>query len=220
MVAALCGAAVLATLAACGSDSTTAPPGLATITVTPDTVTLAPGTTQQFTAVGKDGNGNNVTIDPTWGIESGSGSMSGAGLFTAGDGPDTVTVTAKSGSVTGRSTVIVTAGTSVVGDYALQSVDGKAPPDTVVNTGTAIVVFTDGILSLHSDATYKLLFHSTTTTSSGTTPDSSGSTGTYTVNGNTVEIHNSAGGAAVVATVSQPTISFTDGNLDFVFTKQ
>ena len=220
MFAALCGAAMLATLAACGSDKTTAPRGLATITLAPDTVTLAPGTTQQFTAVGKDASGHIVQIAPVWGIQSGDGTMSGSGLFTAAGGPDTVTVTAQDQGITGKATVIVTAGASVVGDYALQSVDGKAPPDTVVNTSTATVVFTDGILSLHPDASYKLLFHSTTTTSSGTSADSSGSTGTYTVNGNTVVIHNSSTGDSVVATVSQPTISFTDGSLDFVFTKQ
>jgi hypothetical protein len=108
---------------------------------------------------------------------------------------------------------------AVAGDYSLLSVDGKAPPDTVINTSAETVVFLDGLLSLHSDATYKLLFHSTSTTSSGTVADSSGSTGTYTVNGNTVVIHNSSTGDSVVATAALPTISFTDGNEVFVFSK-
>jgi hypothetical protein len=216
----VCGASLLAALAACGSDNTTAPQGLATITVSPDTVVLAPGGTQQFSAVGADGSGNPVTISPTWGIENGAGSMSGDGLFTAADGPDTVTVTAKSGSITGRATVIVTAASpDVAGDYALQSVDGKAPPDTVVHNSATTVVFLDGTLSLHADSSYKLLFHTSTTTSAGTVADSSGSTGTFTVNGNTVIIRNSSTGDSVVATAALPTISYEDGGQAFVFSK-
>jgi hypothetical protein len=109
--------------------------------------------------------------------------------------------------------------TTVVGNYSLQSVDGKAPPDTIVNTGSDIVVFLDGTLSLHSDASYRLLFHTTETTSSGTVSDSSGSTGTYTVNGNSVAIHAASSSDSVIATVSLPTLTFTDGGKVFVFTK-
>ena len=144
-------------------------------------------------------------------------------MFTAGStaGTYTNTVKATSGSVSGTATVTVTAAApSVVGDYELQSIDGKAPPDTVVHTSTVIVVFLDGVLSLHTDMSYRLLFHSTTTTSgSGTVADSSGSTGTYTVNGATVVIHNGATADSVIATASLPNISFSDGGQDFVFTK-
>jgi hypothetical protein len=108
---------------------------------------------------------------------------------------------------------------TVVGDYALQSIDGKAPPDTIVNTGTAVIVFLDGTLSLHSDATYKLLFHTSETTSSGTVADSSGSTGTYSVNGSSMVIHASSASDSVVAAVSLPTITFTDGGEVFIFSK-
>ena len=108
---------------------------------------------------------------------------------------------------------------SVAGDYTLQSVDGKAPPDTVVNANDTTIVFLDGTMSLRSDATYKLLFHSTQTTSSGTVADSSGSTGTYSVNGNTVVIRNASTGDSVVATAALPAISFRDGGEVFVFSK-
>lgn len=108
---------------------------------------------------------------------------------------------------------------SVAGDYSLQSVDGKAPPDTVINTSDETVVFLNGTLSLKSDASYKLLFHSTRTTSSGTVSDSSGSTGTYSVNGSTVVIRNSSTGDSVVATATLPTLTFTDGAEVFVFSK-
>jgi hypothetical protein len=108
---------------------------------------------------------------------------------------------------------------TVVGNYTLQSVDGKAPPDTVINTSEEIDVFLDGTLSLNSNATYKLLFHSSHTTSSGTVSDSSGSTGTYSVNGNTVVIRNSSTGDSVIATAALPSISFTDRARLFVFSK-
>lgn len=108
---------------------------------------------------------------------------------------------------------------AVVGDYSLQSVDGKAPPDTVLNTSAEIVVFNDGVLSLRSDKSYKLLFHSSKTTSSGTVSDSSGSTGTYSVSGNSVVIRNASTGDSVIATASLPTLTFTDAGQVFIFSK-
>lgn len=223
LLVAIAGAAMLATLAACGSDNSTGPHTLATITVSPSSPTLTAGSTQQFTAVGKDANGNVVSITPTWTVEAGGGTVDNNGLFTAGStaGTFTNTVKATSGGVSGTTTVTVTgAAPSVVGDYVLQSIDGKAPPDTVVHTSTVTVVFLDGTLSLHSDLSYKLLFHSETTTSgSGTVADSSGSTGTYTVNGTTVVIHNGASSDSVIATTSLPSLTFEDGGETFVFSK-
>jgi hypothetical protein len=216
------GAALLAALAACGSDKATAPPGLATITVTPSNPSVAAGGTQQFTAVGKDGDGNVVEISPTWSLKSVEGSISGDGVFTAGSTTGTFpnAIAAKVGNVTGTASVIITAAApDVVGTYALTSIDGKAPPDTVVHTSSSTIVFTDGALSLNSDSSYKLLFHSTTTTSSGTTADSSGSTGTFSVNGNSVVIRNTSSGDSVIATATLPTLTFTDGGEVFVFSK-
>jgi subtilisin family serine protease len=85
---------------------------LATITVTPNPATLAPGATQQFTATGRDASGNIVPITPTWSVVAGGGTINGTGLFTAGTvaGTYTNTVTASSGGVTGAATVTVTPG--------------------------------------------------------------------------------------------------------------
>jgi hypothetical protein len=307
-VAAILGAALLATLAACGSDNSTAPRTLATITVTPSNPAVAAGATQQFTAVGKDANGNVVSITPTWTISAGGGSIDNNGLLTAGSTAGSYTVTATSGSVSGTSmvtvaisalpvatitltpasatlaegatqqfaavgkdangdvvaftptwsvtggggainadglftagstpgtftnTVRVTNGTvvatatvvvtapapDVVGTYALESVDGKAPPDTVVHTPTVTIVFNDGNLALNSDSSYRLLFHTSTTTSGGTVADSSGTIGTYTVQGSNVILHKASSTDSVVATVALPKVTFTDGGQVFVFTK-
>ncbi len=85
---------------------------LATITVTPNPATMAPNATQQFTAVGRDGNGNVIAIVPVWSVVNGGGTISaGTGLFTAGAASGTFanTVRATSGAISGTATVIVTA---------------------------------------------------------------------------------------------------------------
>jgi hypothetical protein len=89
---------------------------LASITVTPDPVTLGVGTTQTFTAVGRDAVGNVVAIDPSWSVTNGGGTIpagtTGAtAVFTAGNttGTFTNTVRATQGSIFGTATVIVTA---------------------------------------------------------------------------------------------------------------
>ena len=82
--------------AACGSDNPTGGDDLQSITVTPS-ASLAIGGTQQFTAVGRDSDGDVVTIDPTWSIAAGGGTITQDGLFTAGmvagTFPATVTAT-------------------------------------------------------------------------------------------------------------------------------
>lgn len=101
---------------------------LASLTVTPNPVTLATLATQTFTAVGKDANGNVVSITPTWSVLAGGGGINSSALFTAGivAGTFTNTVTATSGTVVGRATVVVTAG-------ALASIAVTPNP---VNVGT------------------------------------------------------------------------------------
>jgi hypothetical protein len=87
---------------------------LATIAVSPGSVSLAGGATQQYTAVGKDAHDNVVTITPAWTIAAGGGTIDGStGLFTAGTtaGDFTNTVTATSGAVSGTASVSVTSGT-------------------------------------------------------------------------------------------------------------
>ncbi|HET6762575.1 MAG TPA: hypothetical protein VFH27_02860, partial [Longimicrobiaceae bacterium] len=87
--------------------------GLATITVTPDPTTVAAGATRQFTATGRDANGNVVaTPGLVWSVVAGGGTInSGSGLFTAGavGGTYNNTVRATSGAIFGDATVIVDA---------------------------------------------------------------------------------------------------------------
>ncbi|MDB4913635.1 MAG: hypothetical protein JWM95_1279 [Gemmatimonadetes bacterium] len=90
----------------------TAPASLATITVTPNPASMATGGTQQFVAVGRDGNGNIFPIVPVWSVANGGGSINTVtGFFTAGGVAGTFnnTVTATSGATSGSATVIITA---------------------------------------------------------------------------------------------------------------
>lgn len=215
-IIAIAGAALLA---ACGGDSSTSPRTLTTIDVTPSPATVLPGQSLQFSATGRDNQGSAIAIDPSWGVTA-SGSINGTGLYTAGTtlGTFANAVQATSENVTGSSTVTIT----VVGEFTLASVDGKAPPDTVVNTGTTVVEFLDGTLSLHSDLSYKLLFHTRTTMSGTATSDTSGSIGTYAVNGTAVTLRNTSNGSDHIANIAgpanaTPTITFTDNSEVFVF---
>ena len=90
----------------------TAPPDLASISISPTPITLATGATQQYTAVGTDIYGNPVAISPNWSVADG-GSINGAGLFTAGTVAGTYdnTVTASVGNISASGTVTVTPGT-------------------------------------------------------------------------------------------------------------
>jgi hypothetical protein len=87
--------------------------GLASITVSPDTVSLATGGTQLYVAVGKDAHGNVVDIpNRVWSVASGGGTIDTSGMFTAGTtaGTFTHTITATSGSISGTASVTVLPG--------------------------------------------------------------------------------------------------------------
>ncbi len=107
---------------------------LATITVTPNPVSVAPNATQQFTATGRDASGNVVAITPVWSVVNGGGSIdANTGVFTAGaaTGTFTNTVKATSGGVSGTSTVTVA---TPVGPLATLTVSPN--PATVPINGT------------------------------------------------------------------------------------
>jgi hypothetical protein len=85
---------------------------LASITVTPETVTVAVGATQHFVAVGKDSHGNVVAIpDRVWSVSAG-GSIDTSGTFTAGSTPGSfpLAIHVMSGSICADASVIVTTG--------------------------------------------------------------------------------------------------------------
>jgi hypothetical protein len=83
---------------------------LASITVTPaGPDTIPASSTRQFLAEGKDSAGYIVSFSPTWSVVAGGGSISNAGLFTAGTVPGifTNTIKASSGTIAGFTTLTV-----------------------------------------------------------------------------------------------------------------
>jgi len=83
---------------------------LASITVNPSSATVGVKQPKGFSAVGKDSAGFIVEVSPTWSVEGGIGSISSStGQFTAGSAEGSGYVVATSGSLSGKSSVTVTA---------------------------------------------------------------------------------------------------------------
>ncbi|MCC6333067.1 MAG: hypothetical protein IT380_03650, partial [Myxococcales bacterium] len=108
-----------------GSASITINAGaLSQLTIAPATVTLQAGGTAAFSAAGRDGSGNPVTVTPTWSVVSGGGAITSAGVFTAGTTTGTFanTVRGEANGLTAFATVTVTAGALVRIDVTPSSV--------------------------------------------------------------------------------------------------
>jgi hypothetical protein len=120
---------------------TSTPPVLTTITVSPNPAFLLTNGAQQFSAVGRDANGNVFLFTPTWQVVAGGGSIGAGGLFTAGANGGTFvnTVRASSGAVAGTATVNVTAPAATplvnLGSAALNGIMAGTAV-TCVNLGT------------------------------------------------------------------------------------
>ncbi len=94
----------------CGGGPT---PVLTTISVTPANPTINEGSTQQFSALGYDQNGNPMSASFSWSATGGT--INGSGLYT-GSIAGTFQVTASSGGVSGQTSITVN---SVGGGIAL-----------------------------------------------------------------------------------------------------
>jgi hypothetical protein len=86
---------------------------LTTVVVAPATASVAAGSTQTFTATGRDQFGANLVSQPafTWSV-TGGGTISSAGVFSATTAGGPFTVTATSASRSGTASVTVTAATA------------------------------------------------------------------------------------------------------------
>ena len=107
------------------------------VAMSPATVAIATGGTQQFVATASDQFGNPLAAQPTFAWSAtGGGTVTSAGLFTAPLSAATTTVTATNGGSTGTATV-----TTSVPLYApLIATAASAAPATVAGTTTAISV--------------------------------------------------------------------------------
>jgi hypothetical protein len=99
-------------LTATSSVSVTVNQTLTIISVTPSTATVPDTLTQQFAATALDQFGKSLATQPsfTWSIVSGIGTVSSGGMYTApSSGTGSATVSAKAGTITGTTSVTVTA---------------------------------------------------------------------------------------------------------------
>jgi hypothetical protein len=137
-----------------GCNDTTSPGLLTTIVVAPSPATLQLGATQQFTAVFKDAAGVVITTgSPTWSVAAGGGTISAAGLFTAGvtSGTFANTVKATSGTVSGTATVIVSTSTGNGGGTGTGS--GHGPAVVPLGTaGTYVILAKSGVANTPTSA--------------------------------------------------------------------
>jgi hypothetical protein len=120
---------------------TAIPPVLATIVVTPDSVSMQAGGKQQFAATGRDGSGNAFPISVTWSVVRSGGSIdANSGLFTAGavSGTFAGTIRATSGTISGSATVTVAA--------IAPSLLGAAAPNGIM-AGTAVTCVNLGTIN-------------------------------------------------------------------------
>jgi hypothetical protein len=107
---------------------------LATITVKPD-ANLAANSSQQFAAEGRDARGALFPITPTWAVVASGGTISDAGLFTAGTVPGSYpsTVKATDGNVSGNASVTVLSPIAPLLATILVTPEG---PDTIPASAT------------------------------------------------------------------------------------
>ncbi len=106
-----CVLVALTLLAACGGDSTGTPSdGVATVTVTPENVSITKGGTTTLTAVARDGNGN-VLTGKTFSWVSGTStiaSVSASGVVTGVNPGGPASISAMSEGISGFANVTVT----------------------------------------------------------------------------------------------------------------
>jgi hypothetical protein len=177
--------------AGCDVHGLSDPGTLATLVVSPDPKSLPVNGTQQFTAVGYDFSGAVVPVTPTWSIVAGGGTITPAGMFTAGDTLQTFvnTVQAASGGRSATATIIVTAGVlatitvtpdpaamltnstqqfAAVGRDAGGNIIAISPVWAVVNGGGSINAGTGRFTSGGSTGTFANSVRATSGTISGT----------------------------------------------------
>jgi len=124
---------------------------LTSISVTPSSLTLTAGATQQFAGTGDDQFGNALAVQPaiTWSVGSGGGSISTTGLFTAGAG--SATVLATSGTVSGQAAVTVPGASGTFSSSAHIPIYGGYVTDGFINVGQNLTI---GSVTVKVNVTY------------------------------------------------------------------
>ena len=205
-------------LSAISSKTFVVSPTLTSIALAPNTVSLLPGATQQFTATSLDQFGQTLANPPIMAWSATSGTINASGLFTAPASGTSCTVAAMSvsGSVTGTATVsllsapgpTVTQPITVNGN---QAVTGKTASLKVLGSdsaGASTLLYTWSITSAPAGASTTFNVNGTTTACNATATFNEA--GAYTV---TVTIADAAGLSATSSKsfVVSPTLTSITG---------
>ncbi len=123
---------------------------LTNITISPNPAIVLSGQTQQFTATGRDANGNIVSITPTWNSSNITvGTINQTGLFTAST-PGATTITAKNGTVSGTASATVTAQEPVLANITVSTSPANLNPQPTgggtYNSGDAATVTAQSVI--------------------------------------------------------------------------
>ncbi len=115
---------------------------LVSIAVTPSKPSISVGATQQFTATGSysDGSSKNLTSTALWSSSATGVATISPGGLAAGVAAGTSSITAKSGTISGSTTLTVTSGLTLVTIVV-------SPPDAAIPAGTTLQYMATGFYS-------------------------------------------------------------------------
>src|SRR5207245_2602762 len=194
---------------------------LATITVVPSSATIALGSSQTFTARGFDTAGNEMSITPTWSINSTSASCDSGGSCTSNTA-GTFTVSATSGQIVGTATLHVTA--------AVLARITVTPPFAAIALGSTQTFTATGFDTLNNEVSITPTWSASASAGCGSGGTcTSSATGTFTVSATSGEIVGTAtlnvnasgtgtggpettGGIATVGETERPGVATTGGS--------
>lgn len=165
------------TLTGCGGGKSPATPVLTTITITPSSVSLLLNDTHQFTAVGKDQNGNIMVITPTWNVSGSIGTISPDTGITTTFTPEALgsgAITATVGSVSGSATISVVEEPPVLTSITIEPASVSMPNGTTQEFSVVGRDQFNSIIALSSDPEWS------TTVGSGSVAPISGNPTTFT----------------------------------------
>lgn len=116
--------------AACDNVHSPAESGsLHTLSVEPDSATMPINGSADFTAVGRDADGVELEITPTWSIVEGGGSIDSEGLFTASTTPGTFSQTVQASANGRTATASVTVTTGQLAEIVVNPDPDTMPPN-------------------------------------------------------------------------------------------
>ena len=108
---------------------------------------------------------------------------------------------------------------SIYGTYALETVQGQALPAIILQVGNDLLEATAGSARLNSDNTWSASITLRLTEAGVVTTSTEGSSGTFTINNNTLQLTDPSDGSVVTGSVSGNVLTVIEDNVSFVFRK-